>query len=361
MKNSKNEQGSKGKKEIKKEKFEEKEMSATANILNNNSWDQPPFERPNCIPGYGPYSIEQFKDDDDDDDNDNDRYDEYEDEYELSTPSSLIHSFDEDEEDMFNTKKSNTPSSSGDSGYGTTRRKSNNSNNNKKVQDLFEALFAPVAVHNATTTTTTITQSPPSLKIQPSNNNNNNNNTVSHSGVNSKLSLLFSKKPDPHYVKYQTWSNNQQQQLQQQKSSAVITNLSTPLKKGVSMRRPHEENLFKSSLPPVIKVEKEIPVAAVDPLVRKQTRTRRRTDASILQPTIILPITTTTNNNNNNHNISTIIQSPKLDPKHARRKSFGSALDMKTSSLTSPIDTSNILDHYNDKGTLLARYVSIFF
>lgn len=280
-----------------------------------NNWD-PPFDiqRPNCIPGYGPYTIDNFKDDDNDDDNEEDN--EYE--YGLSPPS--IRSFDE--EDMFDTKKSNTPSSSGDSGYGTTRRKSNNSN--KKVQDLFEALFAPV-------TPPTVKQ-PPSLKIQPSSSV---SNTVPHSGVNSKLSLLFSKKVDPHYVKYQTWSNNGHQK------SAVITNLSTPLKKGASVRRPHEESLFKS-LPPMIKVEKETP----DSLATRQTRNRRRTDASILQPTTILTSATTKNN-------STLKQN-----KHVRCKSIGSTLDIKPS-VISPIDATDILDHFDEKGTLTARYVSI--
>lgn len=282
-----------------------------------NKWD-PPFDiqRPNCIPGYGPYSIANFKDEQDE-----------------SRPSSPMDSFDED---MFDTKKSNTPSSSGDSGYGTTttRTKSNNSNNNKKVQDLFEALFAPVVTP------------PPSLKIQPS-------STVSHSGVNSKLSLLFSKKNDPHYVKFQTWSNNQQ--LQQ--------NLSTPLLKKVSsMRRPHEESLFKTTtnewsaideLSPTIKIEKEHPPP------RKQSRGRRRTDASLQR--IIPP---------------EAIQTSK--PKHTRCKSIGSTLavktlDVKSPTLTvksptldpkspilfSPIDTSNILDHCDEKGTLIARYVSM--
>ncbi|KAG2234680.1 hypothetical protein INT48_005832 [Thamnidium elegans] len=303
MKSSTSQQGSKEKKEMKKQNIEE--------ITAINNWD-PPFDiqRPNCIPGYGPYTIDNFKDDDNED--------EYE--YGISPPS--IHSFDE--EDMFDTKKSNTPSSSGDSGYGTTRRKSNNSN--KKVQDLFEALFAPV-------TPPTVKQ-PPSLKIQPSSSV---SNTVPHSGVNSKLSLLFSKKVDPHYVKYQTWSNNQQQK------SAVITNLSTPLKKRTSVRRPHEENLFKS-LPPVIKIEKEIP----DPLTRKPTRNRRRTDASILQSTAILSsdiITTTT---------STSTGTFKQN-KHVRCKSIGSTLDMKPS-VTSPIDATDILDHFDEKGTLTARY-----
>lgn len=263
-----------------------------------SKWD-PPFDiqRPNCIPGYGPYSIANFKDDDDSD------------------------SFDE--EVMFDTKKSDTPSSSGDSGYGTTSRsKSNNSNN--KVQDLFEALFAPVLTP------------PPSLKIQPS-------STVSHSGVNSKLSLLFSKKNDPHYVKYQTWSNHQLQH-----------NHSTPLLKKVSsMRRPHEESLFKPTqnwpatideLPPTIKVEKEHPPAP--PPLRKQSRGRRRTDASLQR---ISP---------------DAIQTAK--PKHVRCKSIGSldpkALEIKSpaearSPLFSPTDTSNTLEHYDEKETLLARYV----
>lgn len=287
-----------------------------------NNWD-PPFDiqRPNCIPGYGPYTIDNFKNDDDDDND----YDEDDNEYEYGLSQPSIHSFDE--EDMFDTKKSNTPSSSGDSGYGTTRRKSNNSN--KKVQDLFEALFAPV-------TPPTVKQ-PPSLKIQPSSSL---SNTVPHSGVNSKLSLLFSKKVDPHYVKYQTWSNNQHQK------SAVITNLSTPLKKETSVRRPHEESLFKS-LPPIIKVEKEIP----DSLTRRPTRNRRRTDASILQPTAILSSTTTntttTNTNSSKRN------------KHVRCKSIGSTQYMKPS-VTSPIDpAADILDHFDEKGTLTARYVSI--
>ncbi|KAI9253095.1 kinase-like domain-containing protein [Helicostylum pulchrum] len=311
MKSSTSQQGSKEKKEMKKQNIEE--------ITAINNWD-PPFDiqRPNCIPGYGPYTIDNFKNDDDDDND----YDEDDNEYEYGLSQPSIHSFDE--EDMFDTKKSNTPSSSGDSGYGTTRRKSNNSN--KKVQDLFEALFAPV-------TPPTVKQ-PPSLKIQPSSSL---SNTVPHSGVNSKLSLLFSKKVDPHYVKYQTWSNNQHQK------SAVITNLSTPLKKGTSVRRPHEESLFKS-LPPIIKVEKEIP----DSLTRRPTRNRRRTDASILQPTAILSSTTTntttTNTNSSKRN------------KHVRCKSIGSTQDMKPS-VASPIDpAADILDHFDEKGTLTARY-----
>ncbi|KAI7889775.1 kinase-like domain-containing protein [Mucor mucedo] len=165
-------------------------------------------------------------------------------------PSSPTESLNED---IFDTKKSNTPSSSGDSGYGTTRAKSNNSNHNKKVQDLFEALFAPVSSHTNTP--------PPSLKIQPS-------STVSNSGnnVNSKLSLLFSKKNDPHYVKYQTWSNHQLQH-----------NQSTPLLKKVSSMQ-------------------------------------------------------------------------------AKASESKSPQDLKSPMLFSPTDTSNILEHYDEKSTLLARY-----
>lgn len=294
-------------------------------------WEAPfDIQRPNCIPGYGPYSISQFNDDDDDDD---------------IRPSSPMDSLNED---IFDTKKSNTPSSSGDSGYGTTRAKSNNSNtSNKKVQDLFEALFAPVSSHTNTP--------PPSLKIQPS-------STVSNSGnggVNSKLSLLFSKKNDPHYVKYQTWSNHQLQH-----------NQSTPLLKKVSsMRRPHEESLFKptsdwsaihespltnnthpTELPLTIKVQKEHPLPPSPP--RKQSRSRRRTDASLQR---IPPEAIQTN--------------IPAKPKHVRCKSIGSTLDakaleskspqdLKSPIMISPTDMSDILEHYDEKSTLLARYVS---
>ncbi|KAG2197477.1 hypothetical protein INT47_003085 [Mucor saturninus] len=298
-----------------------------------SKWEAPfDIQRPNCIPGYGPYSISQFNDDDDDDDDINDDM----------RPSSPTESLNED---IFDTKKSNTPSSSGDSGYGTTRAKSNNSNHNKKVQDLFEALFAPVSSHTNTP--------PPSLKIQPS-------STVSNSGnnVNSKLSLLFSKKNDPHYVKYQTWSNHQLQH-----------NQSTPLLKKVSsMRRPHEESLFKPShpwpvihesspndhLPLTIKVQKEHPLPSSPPAPsappRKQSRSRRRTDASLQRiPPEAIQTTIT------------------IKPKHVRCKSIGSTLEVKASEskspqdlkspmLFSPTDTSNILEHYDEKSTLLARY-----
>ncbi|CAO3619332.1 unnamed protein product [Mucor hiemalis] len=178
----------------------------------HSKWD-PPFDipRPNCVPAYGPYSIDKFINEEDEDEEEN-----------ALSMSSPVNYTNEEEEDMYNTKKSNTPSSSGDSGYGTTAMRSTTSANNK-VQDLFEALFAPVAPPP-------VTKPPPSLKIKST-------KTISHGNTitSSKLSLLFTKKKDPHYVKFQTWSSHHQ--------SATITNISTTVKKSNdgSISRPHEE------------------------------------------------------------------------------------------------------------------------
>lgn len=310
---------------------------ATAAVVDNEKeeenspytkWD-PPFDilRPNCVPAYGPYSIDKFINKEEED--------------ALSSPSP---DDEEEEEDMYNTKKSNTPSSSGDSGYGTTAMRSNSSssvttstnNNNNKVQDLFEALFAPVAPPPAT-------KPPPSLKIKST-------KTVSHGNTitSSKLSLLFTKKKEPHYVKFQTWSNHHRQ------SSATITNLSTTLNKNKSNHAlPHEENLFRSPQPTItehewkhrpdaapplmIKVEKEHPKLPPQQQQQQQQRGRRRTDASLALPP------------------PEIVTTPK--PQHSRCKSTGSSLDFINKSAAATID-DNILDQY-EEGNLIARYVSL--
>lgn len=306
---------------------------------NNNSsphtkWD-PPFDiqRPNCVPAYGPYSIDKFINEEDEDEEEN----------ALSTPSPVNYANEEEEEEgMYNTKKSNTPSSSGDSGYGTTAMRSSstttstNNNNNNKVQDLFEALFAPVAPPPAT-------KPPPSLKIKST-------KTVSHGNTitSSKLSLLFTKKKEPHYVKFQTWSSHHHHQ-----SSATITNLSTTLsKKKSNHASPHEENLFRSPQPTIteqewkhrpdaapplmIKVEKEHPKPPPHRQPHQQQRGRRRTDASLALPP------------------PEIITTPK--PQHSRCKSTGSSLDFinKATAATTAMD-DNILDQY-EEGNLIARY-----
>ncbi|RCI01969.1 hypothetical protein CU098_009991, partial [Rhizopus stolonifer] len=92
--------------------------------------------------------------------------------------------YDEDEEeltDMYDTKNSNT--SSGDSGYGTHRPQTKQERQN--AQDLFDSVLTPPA-----------------------------SQTSSRKSSTTRLSSLFSTKSrkEPHYVKFQTWSNQQQQQ-----------------------------------------------------------------------------------------------------------------------------------------------------
>jgi tRNA A-37 threonylcarbamoyl transferase component Bud32 len=313
--------------------------SSASTLSDTMLWGEPPYdiERTNCIPGYGPFDITHFKDD----------------EASASSRSpSPINSFEEDE-DIFGTKQSHTPSSSGDSGYGTTTRRKRSSSSvttitkkelmNHKVQDLFEALFAPVAVPQ-----------PPTLKIHPK-------TSASHTGNSSKLSLLFSKsraqqqhkKKEPHYVKFQTWSTNNSSNAQK-----ACSTTSTPLG---SIRRPHEEKLLRSQphfnsewhqtnvLPPTIKVQE-----------KKAPRPRRRTDASLLRatPELVLPT------------IVTALPPPPPPPittKHTRCRSIGSTLDpplmhMKTPtpnasvSLSSQMDSHNSLELYDQDGNLMARY-----
>jgi hypothetical protein len=327
--------------------------SSASTLSNTILWGEPPYDiqRTNCIPGYGSFDITHFKDD----------------EEEITSISSRspspINSFEEDE-DMFGTKQSHTPSSSGDSGYGTTTRRKRSSSTttantkkelvtNHKVQDIFEAIFAPVTAPQ-----------PPTLKIHP----NTTKNSACHTGNSSKLSLLFSKsraqqqqnkKKEPHYVKFQTWSNNNNSNAQM-----ACSTTSTPLG---SIRRPLEEKLLKYQpqissewqhqtdvLPPTIKVQ--------DPL-KKAPRSRRRTDASLLRttPELVLPIPP---------NIVTALPTPPVplvNAKHTRCRSIGSTLDspmhMKTPvtpntsiSLSSQMDSQNNLELYDQDGNLMARY-----
>jgi hypothetical protein len=269
----------------------------------------PPYdiERPNCVPGFGSHNIN------DDFEHDQISIDSARLNSSTSPPSS-INSFDpqplneEDEyEDMYDTHKSHTPSTSGDSGYGTTRNKASQALNKQKsndtmykAQDLFEALFAPATDRQQT----------------------------------GRLSLLFTKtreKKEPHFVKFQTWSSNKNIKSPMPTSSVSST-----------IRRPHEEKLFSSkALPAVIKVE--------TPLVRKtsQQRPRRSTDASLLRHHSIVPPSPT----------------KPTKSQHSRSRSIGSALD-HTEKIFSPVnsnsvvDSSDKLDLYDDNKELIARYVS---
>lgn len=114
-----------------------------------------PFERPNCVPGFSILGE--------------------------PTPPSTINSLDQKNiDDMYETQQ--TPSTSGDSGYGTTRKKQS-----ERAQDIFDALFSPPS-------------SPPSLKTHPK-------SSVSRTEPpTTKLSSMFHSKKD--LVKFQTWSNN---------------------------------------------------------------------------------------------------------------------------------------------------------
>lgn len=330
--------------------------SSGSTLSDTIAWGQPPYDiqRTNCIPAYGPFDITHFKDDEED----------------ITSASSRspspINSIDED---MFGTKQSHTPSSSGDSGYGTTTRRKRSSSSvttttantkkelttNHKVQDLFEAIFtAPVS-----------TPQPPTLKIHP----NATTAKTSQTGSSSKLSLLFSKsrtqqqqqkKKEPHYVKFQTWSTNNNSNAQNACSVS-----STP---SGSIRRPHEEKLLKyqphittdwqqnqtETLPPTIKVQ--------DPL-KKNPHSRRRTDPSVLPiPPKIL--TTLPSSSPSVRNIA---------KQHTRCKSIGSPLDIPVQNMMkSPItpnpsislssqqhqqrDPHNDLELYDQDGNLMARY-----
>ncbi|KAL7320772.1 Protein kinase of the Mitotic Exit Network [Mucor circinelloides] len=347
--------------------------SSTSSSIMERVWGEPPFDiqRPNCVPGFGAFDITTFKDDPHEQEHDD----------EISIQGFLDSTLDfDDDNDMYDTKQSHTPSSSGDSGYGTRRKnrrrsssiqlpstKTTETTHGNKVQNLFEALFAPI-----TTPTTSTAPSPPSLKIHPASSKSTASltGTASSRGSNrnsltsptKKLSLLFSKSrashqqqsKEPHFVKYQTWSNNNDKH---NKSSTTHANSG-------SIRRPHEENLFKGNndvimeeelLPPTIKIQ--------EPTTKRssmQTRGRRRTDASLIRvksEILTLPSIVTTP--------SPTPALPKSAPqKHGRCKSIGS-LDLLSPatpntalSLISPTiqETSNILDHCDQDGNMIARY-----
>ena len=102
----------------------------------------------------------------------------------------------EDDDDMYYTKNSNT--SSGDSGYGTHHQRTKETR--LKAQDVFES-------------------------VEKKNSRKNSINS-------SKLSLFFStksrNKKEPHFVKFQTWSNSNnkfnhsQEQQHHRKSSSTV-------------------------------------------------------------------------------------------------------------------------------------------
>ncbi|CEP19177.1 hypothetical protein [Parasitella parasitica] len=323
---------------------------STSSSLSEPAWGEPPFDiqRPNCVPGFGPFDISTFKSDDEED--------------QMSVQSCLNNTFStidlEEENDFYDTKPSHTHSSSGDSGYGTRRKNRKRSSsiqpqskvttpNSNKVQNLFEALFAPV----------TTASSPPSLKIHPTSSK----STVSSTGTTSsrhsnksptkKLSLLFSKSrashqqqnDDPHFVKYQTWSINNSNDSHKPSPSTSS-----------SMRRPHEENLFKfkdiieeETLPPTIKVQEPS-----QKRISLQQRARRRTDAALMR--VKSEIMTTPSI------VTTPISELPKSTHHSRCKSIGS-LDLLSPnippSLISPtIEDRNILDHCDQDGNIIARY-----
>lgn len=337
--------------------------SSTSSSILERVWGEPPFDiqRPNCVPGFGPFDITTFKDDDEEEEEDQISIQSF-----LDNTSSTI-DFDEDN-DIYDAKQSHTLSSSGDSGYGTRRKnrkrsssiqpQSKSTTENNKVQNLFEALFAPV----------TTTPSPPSLKIHPTSSKSTASLTGTHSSRSSnrnsitsptkKLSLLFSKSrashqqqiKEPHFVKYQTWSNN---------NSNDKHKLSPTSTASTSIRRPHEENLFKcndiieeESLPPIIKIQDPIPKRS-----SLQQRGRRRTDASLIRvkSEIMTPPSI----------VTTPTPALPKSSQHDRCKSIGS-LDLLSPatpntalSLISPtIENSNILDHCDQDGNMIARYVS---
>ncbi|CAO3667237.1 hypothetical protein CU097_009917 [Rhizopus azygosporus] len=139
----------------------------------------PPSDQPGCMPVFGTHPL-------------------------------LLHEkklkyYDEDEEEflednIYDTKMSST--SSGDSGYGTHRHPTKEEKKHTAAQDIFESILKP----------------PPSNSISSS----------STHKANNRLSLLFSSKnrhkKEPHFVKFQTWSNNKANYNQQQykKSASVI-------------------------------------------------------------------------------------------------------------------------------------------
>ncbi|KAI8047562.1 kinase-like domain-containing protein [Gilbertella persicaria] len=307
---------------------EELSFSSTSgtNQAKRSSWDNPPpldIQRPNCIPGIGPFNISDFRDEEEEDYTLPIQYDEEEEEDE-----------DEDDEDehTYDTKKSHTPSFSGDSGYGTAARRKTNrkavKEEEQKVQDLFESLFAPIP------TTPDVQQqqiaTPPSLKMHP---------PSTPASTHSKLSLLFSKKKnksskEPHFIKFQTWSSQNQQH-------------ST-----IDSRRPYEEDLFKSAkekneqlsllnfleenriepcLPPTIQVQSPT-----------KNRPRRRTDASLTR--VLLPSKT------EQKQIHSQCQSIKSIPEQKTiipQKSVSSSLNAVG---------DNNLELSNEQGNVVARY-----
>jgi hypothetical protein len=139
----------------------------------------PPSDRPGCMPVFGTHPL-------------------------------LLHEkklkyYDEDEEEflednIYDTKMSST--SSGDSGYGTHRHPTKEEKKHTAARDIFESMLKP----------------PPSNSISSS----------STRKASNRLSLLFSSKnrhkKEPHFVKFQTWSNNKANYNQQQykKSASVI-------------------------------------------------------------------------------------------------------------------------------------------
>lgn len=360
--------------------------SSTSSSIMERVWGEPPFDiqRPNCVPGFGPFDITTFKDDPREQDQDD----------EISIQSFLDSTLDfDDDNDMYDTKQSHTPSSSGDSGYGTRRKNRKRSSsiqpqsakttettiNGNKVQNLFEALFAPVTTPSPPPPPTTA-PSPPSLKIHPTSSK----STASLTGTTSsrgsnrnsitsptkKLSLLFSKSrashqpqsKEPHFVKYQTWSNNNDKHKTSLPSPTSASNSNSG-----SIRRPHEEHLFKSNNnviveeellpPPTIKIQEPTTKRSS---VQQPTRGRRRTDAALIRvkseimtpPSIVTTPTPTL---------------PKSSlQKHGRCKSIGSfdllspATPNTAASLISPTvqEDSNILDHCDQDGNMIARYVS---
>jgi hypothetical protein len=101
---------------------------------NEDMWGSPfEIKRPNCIPGFSTISLDDLE--------------------ELPSPIDTLSFGDEEDfgEDIYNTNKSNTPSSSGDSGYGTTRKSSSLSSHRNsrtisgstRVAEHFHAMFTP--------------------------------------------------------------------------------------------------------------------------------------------------------------------------------------------------------------------------
>lgn len=363
--------------------------SASSSIM-ERVWGEPPYDiqRPNCVPGFGPFDITTFKDDPRE-------QQQHDDEISIQSflDSSTLEFDDDDDNDMYGTKQSHTPSSSGDSGYGTRRKNRKRSSssiqpqstktidtNGNKVQNLFEALFAPV-----TTSPTTAAHSPPSLKIHPTSSKSSTaaslTGTSSSRGSNrrgsitsptKKLSLLFSKSrashqpqsKEPHFVKYQTWSNNNDKH-NKPSGSPTTSN---------SIRRPHEEHLFKSHNhvimeeqellpPPTIKIQEPISTKQSSVQQQQPLRGRRRTDAALIRvkSEILTPPSIVTTPP------PALPKSTALQKQHGRCKSIGSfdllspATPNTAVSLISPTiqENSNILDHCDQDGNMIARYVSV--